>query len=54
MKFSDLPIDAVFRFSRDAELDIGTAKFQKYDDTAAILADEIAIEPDTEVELATD
>ena len=52
MRFSDLPVDAVFRFSRDSELNIGTAKFQKYDDTTAILSDEITIEPDTEVELA--
>ena len=53
MKFSDLPVDAVFCFSDDSELSIGKAKFQKYDETTAILSDEIAIEPDTEVELAS-
>jgi hypothetical protein len=52
MKFRDLDIDDVFRFSRDAELDIGKAVFQKSTTNAAFLRDDITIDPDTEVELA--
>jgi len=50
VKFRELEIDEVFQLSRDAEIDIGTARFQKQGERSAFLVDDLEIDPETEVE----